>query len=155
TTMSPLPFLFAGLLAPPAAAGLAVDFSAYQPASGVTVRQDDTRLRLTWPMADGEQGVLVLQLRAKEPLIEELGIARAGGGPVPPLLRNVNPVTYLTVGVRDLSKQGWNAFFDNPPRRPHETFAAVRETKAVRVRSQGRRATVILDGLSAGPFRGD
>ncbi len=131
------------------------DFSEYNPASGVTVHQDGTRLRVAWPMADGAHGVLVLQLRPQEPLIEELGIAATARGPATPLLQKVNPVTFLTVGVRDLSKQGWNAFFDNPPRRPHETFPAVRETKRVRVRSQGRRGTVILDGLSAGPFRGE
>jgi hypothetical protein len=141
--------------AQPAAEGIRADLSAYQAGSGVAVRQDGTRLRLTWPMAEGEHGVLVLQVRADEPLIEELGVARTADGPATPLLRRVNPVTLLTVGTRDLSTQGWNAFFDDPPRRPHETFAAVLERKRVRVRSQGRRCTVVLDELSAGPFRGD
>jgi len=132
-----------------------VDLSAYKPASGVLVRQDGSRLRISWPMTEGEHGVLVLQLRASQPLIEELGIAQTADGQATPLLREVNPVTLLTVGVRDLSKQGWNAFFDNPPLRPHETFPAVLERKTVRVQSQGRRGIVILDGLSAGPFRGE
>jgi hypothetical protein len=133
----------------------AVDLSAHDPGSGVAVRQDGTRLRLTWPLAAGEHGVLVLQLRPEEPLIEELGVAATADGPATPLLRRVNPVTLLTVGTRDLSTQGWNAFFDDPPLRPHETFAAVLDRKRVRVRSQGRRSTVVLDELSAGPFRGD
>src|SRR5262249_30732575 len=60
-----------------------------------------------------------------------------------------------TVGTRDLSQQGWNAFFDNPPRRPHETFRAALEPKKVRVETRGRRGTVVLDGLTAGPFRGE
>src|SRR5262245_40602911 len=124
------------------AADVAVDLSGHDPASGVAVRRDDTRLRVTWPMAPGEHGVLVLQLRPQEPLIEELGIAAAADGPATVLLHKVNPTTWLTVGIRDLSKQGWNAFFDNPPRRPHETFTAVRQTKQVRVRSHGRRSTV-------------
>ncbi len=137
------------------AAEVKADFSAYRPASGVAVRQDGTRLRVRWPIADGEHGALVLQLRPTEPLIEEIGIAPNGDGASVPLLRQVNPVTLLTVGVRDLSKQGWDVFFDNPPRRPHETFPAVLTLQAVRVESQGRRSTVVLDGLSAGPFRGD
>jgi hypothetical protein len=161
--MRPLPFFCAALCASITAAAqarppttdVAVDLSGHKEASGVVIRRDDTRLRLTWPMAEGEYGVLVLQLRAKEPLIEELGIAKSDDGPPTPLLRKVNPVTYLTVGVRDLSKQGWNAFFDNPPRRPHETFPAVLNLKKVRAHSQGRHSTVTLDGLSAGPFRGD
>jgi hypothetical protein len=139
----------------PSTGNPAVDLSAYKPASGVAVRQDGSRLRIAWPMADGEHGVLVLRLRAKQPLIEELGIARTANGRSTPLVRRVNPVTFLTVGTRDLSKQGWNVFFDNPPLRPHKTFAAALERNKVRVRSQGRRSTVIIDGLSAGPFRGD
>ncbi len=154
--MSPLPFLLAGLFSSLAAPEpVAIDLSAYKPTSGVAVRQDDTRLRIAWPMADGEHGVLLLHLQPDQPLIEELAIARTADGPAVPLLRKVNPVTFLTVGERDLSKQGWNAFFDNPPRRPHQTFPAVLERKRVRVQSQGRRSTVILDGLSAGPFHGD
>jgi hypothetical protein len=147
--------VFALLAAAARAQPPVVDLSGHDPASGVTVRQDDTRLRLTWPIAEGEHGVLVLQLRPAQPLIEELGLARTADGPSTPLLRQVNPVTLLTVGSRDLSKQGWNVFFDNPPLRPHETFVAVRDTKRVRARSHGRRCTVVLDGLSAGPFRGE
>jgi hypothetical protein len=132
-----------------------VDLSAHKRESGVAVRQDGNRLRITWPLAEGQHGALTLQLAAKEPLIEELGIAKTADGPVTPLLQKVNPVTFVTVGVRDLSKQGWNVFFDNPPRRPHETFPAVLKLDKARVESQGRHSTVILDGLTAGPFRGD
>src|SRR5215472_4160964 len=116
----------AAALAPaqPTAAETAVDLAGYQPRCGVAVRQEGTRLRLAWPIAEGEHGVLVLQLRPKAPLIEELGIAGAAGAPATPLLRGIDPVTLLTVGTRDLRPQGWNAFFDNPPRRPHETFRA-------------------------------
>jgi hypothetical protein len=150
-------FALLAAAAPPRslADGIAVDLSTHDPGSGVVVRQDGTRLRITWPVAEGEHGVLVLQLGPKEPLIEELGLARAADGPSTPLLRRTDPVTLLTVGVRDLSKQGWNVFFDSPPLRPHETFLAVRDTKHVRVHSHGRRSTVVLDGLSAGPFHGD
>src|SRR5262249_20538865 len=162
TAMNPLPFLLAGLVsslaappAPPAAADLAVDLSAYKAACGVAVRQDGTRLRISWPMADGEHGVLTLQLRPKQALIEELGIAKTAKGQVAPLLRQVNPVTLLTVGSRDLTGQSWNVFFDNPPRRPHKPYLAVLEGKKARARSQGRRCTVRIAGLSAGPFRGD
>jgi hypothetical protein len=150
-----LGFMTTLALAQVSAADVAADLSGHDPASGVVVRQDGTRLRLTWPMARGEHGVLVVQLRPKEPLIEELGTARSADGPTTPFVQKVNPVFFVTVGTRDLTQQGWNAFFDNPPRRPHETFPAVRKTSHVRVRSQGRRSTVILDGLVAGPFRGD
>jgi hypothetical protein len=135
--------------------GATVDVSAYRPACGVAVRQEGTKLHVRWPAGSGQHGVLVLQLQADQPLIEELGIAKSADGPSTALLRKVSPVTFVTVGVRDLSAQGWNVFFDNPPRRPHETFPAVLERKTVRIESHARRATVIFDGLSAGPFRGD
>lgn len=139
---------------PFASAQPTVDLSGYQPASGVAIKQDDTRLRITWPLSDSEHGVLVLQLKPKQPLIEELGVAAKAEGPATTLLRKTDPVHVLTVGSRDL-KQGWNVFFDNPPRRPHETFLATLDKTKVRVQSQGRHSTVIIDGLSAGPFRGD
>ncbi len=159
--MKVLGCVFAGVLAlasGPAtlqAADVVVDVSAYRPAPGVTVRQDGTLLRLRWPIAERELGVLALQLRPGRPLIEELGIAHTDSGVEVPLLRGCDPVTLLTVGTRDLSQQGWNVFFDNPPRRPHETYRANLDLKAARVTSQGRRVTVALDGLSAGPFRGE
>lgn len=146
---------FAAFLVQPCNAGIDVDLSGHKPASGVVIHQDGTRLRVAWPMAKGEHGVLILQLRDKEPLIEELGVAKTADGPTSLLLRKVNPMTRLTVGIRDLSKQGWNAFFDNPPQRPHATFVAVLQPKKVRAQSQGRHSTVILDGLTAGPFHGD
>jgi hypothetical protein len=132
-----------------------VDLSASQSKSGIAVSQKGTTVQITWPIEAREQGVLVLQLRAEKALIQELAIRKTSDGPVIPLLRNVDAVTLLTVGVRDLSKQGWNAFFDNPPQRPHETFPAVLNCKNIRSRNQGRRCTISLDGLLAGPFHGD
>jgi hypothetical protein len=136
------------------AASVVVDLSEYRPASGVVVRSDDARLRLTWPMSERELGVLVLQLEPTQPLIEEMGIAATASGPMTPLLRRVNPITLLTVGSRDLA-QGWDVFFDNPPRRPHRTHLTALRPKRVRVHSHGRSSTVVLDGLMAGPFHGE
>jgi hypothetical protein len=132
----------------------AVDLAAYNPGAGVVVTREEHWLRVSWPAGRDGNGFLVLNLRSGEPLIDEMGLAPVGG-PRISLLRGVNPVTLLTVGVRDLKAQGWNVFFDNPPRRPHDTFRAVLQTKSVRVVSRGRTATVGFDGLSAGPFRGD
>ena len=132
-----------------------IDIAGHQASSGVRVRQDGTRLQVRWPIAQGEVGVLILQLQPKEALIEELGIANKADGDASPLLRKLDPMTRLTVGIRDLSKQGWTVFFDNPPKRPHETFAAVLKPTQVRVQSHGRSSTVILNGLTAGPFHGD
>lgn len=134
---------------------VSVDLSAYKPECGVAIVQQDSRLRIRWPMAEGEHGELLLELKAGQPLIESIGIATTADAAATPIVHRVNPVTLITVGSRDLSKHGWNVFFDNPPRRPHETFLAKLTPQKASVRSQGRRATVILDGLSAGPFTGE
>ena len=63
-----------------AAADVTVDIAGHKAASGIAIRQDGTKLHVRWPMAEGEQGVFVLQLAAKQPLIEELGIARRANG---------------------------------------------------------------------------
>ena len=70
--------------AQPSRGAIAVDLTAYKPESGVALRQDDSRLRITWPITEGEHGLLVLQLNEKEPLIEELGIAPAADRPATP-----------------------------------------------------------------------
>ncbi|HEY1378786.1 MAG TPA: hypothetical protein VGF55_18445 [Gemmataceae bacterium] len=131
-----------------------IDISAHDPRLGVTVRRDGSQLRLTWPMAENEFGALTLRFRGTEPLIEELGTATTAAGPTVPILRGLTPVTFLTVGTRDLSAQGWNVFFDNPPRRPHQTCLAALDPKSVTVRTRGARTAVVIDGLTAGPFRG-
>jgi hypothetical protein len=133
---------------------VSIDLSAHDPKLGVTVRRNGSQLRLAWPMAENEFGVLSLRFQGNEPLIEELGSATTADGPSIPILRELNPVTFLTVGSRNLAAQGWNAFFDNPPRRPHETFLATLVTKSVIVRSHGGNTCVVISGLTAGPFSG-
>ncbi|HEY3964746.1 MAG TPA: hypothetical protein VGM05_09375 [Planctomycetaceae bacterium] len=137
-----------------AQADVPVDLTAYEPASGVAVDHQGSRLHIRWQMAEREYGSLTLELQPNQPLIAELGISQAADGAVIPLVRDAQPVTLLTVGVRDLAAQGWNVFFDNPPSRPHETFLARLEKRKVRVQSHGLRSTVVIDALSAGPFQG-
>lgn len=44
----------------------------------------------------------------------------------------------------------FNTFFDPPADRPHESYRAKRTTTKARVVSQGKRGSVMLDGLTAG-----
>src|SRR4051812_26384272 len=83
-----------------ASADVAVDLSGYDPRCGVAVRRDGDHLRVAWPVADGETGVLVLDLRGDHPLFARLGIAREAEDAETPLLEAVEPVTFLTVGTR-------------------------------------------------------
>ena len=147
--------LFASVANVAAAQAIPIDLAAYRAESGVMIRQDGTRMRLEWPIENRDRGVLVLQLAPEAPLIDSLALARDSDDSASAVIQQVNPTWNLTVGTRNLEPQGWNAFFDNPPKRPHETFPVVLERKAVRVTSHGKRTTVIIDGVTAGPFRGD
>ncbi|MBS0260930.1 MAG: hypothetical protein JSS02_03155, partial [Planctomycetes bacterium] len=146
-----------GLFATPPVgwADVPVDLTEFDPASGISVRQQGTRLEARWPLAEHETGVLILELHPQRPLIAELGIAAALDAASAALVRDIQPVTWLTVGSRDLSAQGWNVFFDNPPTRAHETFLARLDKERVRVSSHGRRTTIRISALSAGSFAGD
>jgi hypothetical protein len=133
----------------------AVDLAAFRADSGVAIQQARSQLTVTWPMDRAEHGVLVLNLEPQGPLIAAMGSAAKPDDPAARLMRQLDPVMNLTVGTRNLEPQGWMAFFDNPPKRPHQAYPVLLERKSFRVESQGRRSTVIIDGVSAGPFRGD
>lgn len=135
---------------------LKVDFAGYHDKSGVVIRQNGNQLRASWPIDKGEYGVLSLNLASDAPLISELGTATSANGNSTPILRGVSPTTILTVGTRDLTAPaGWVAFFDDPPKRPYQSYVATLSKQAVRVESQGQHSTIIVSGITAGPFSGD
>jgi hypothetical protein len=76
------------------------------------------------------------------------------------LLRGIDPVTFVTVGTRDSPPDRppgmsvFNVFFDSPATRPFRAYASRLDLKRIRVVSQGHRASIVLDELTAGPFRG-
>ena len=142
-------FLFAALLVQRTSA-VDVDVTAYRDTSGIAVIRAGTRLKATWPVEQGETAAMTFQLAPDRPLIQEMAIGSR------PILTDVDPVLVLTVGSRNLNdKAGWIAFFDNPPKRPHERHLAELKKTSARVESSGARTTVIIGDLTCGPFRGD
>src|SRR5205807_3532452 len=84
---------------------------------------------------------------------------RKTGDEVQPILTAVDPIWFVTVGERRAADekapdQQWEVFFDNPAKRPHETFTSKLDLKRARVTGSGKRATVSIDELTAGPFAG-
>jgi hypothetical protein len=131
---------------------------------GVTVRldRDGQKMTVSWEMAPGEFGRLVFDLNEGRPLVESLGVA-SGDEPAArftPLLRAVDPVYFVTVGSRENppgrppGMSVFNVFFDSPAKRPYKTYKATLRARSAQVAGQGGRATVTIDGLSAGPFSG-
>ncbi|HXG10321.1 MAG TPA: hypothetical protein VNK04_11200 [Gemmataceae bacterium] len=144
-----------------ASLNIPVNLERYSPDCGVEVRRDGNRLTVGWPLGGKEHGRLTLDLADGKPLIESIGVADDTSAAAVPLLRGVEPVTFLTVGTRSAPSGRppqmsiWNVFFDKPASRPHRTYLSHLERKRAHVSSEGRRATVALSELSIGPFRGE
>jgi hypothetical protein len=145
---------------PAPAADVVVDFSGYKPDTGVEVRRDAEKLSARWPIAEGQRGQLVLDLSQTRPLIESLGFQNGSGAQPAPLLRGVEPAYCLVVGTRESPADRppemsvFNVFFDSPAQRPSKSYLAKLDVRRAFVTSKGRRATVSLGDLTAGPFRG-
>lgn len=132
------------------------DLTSFKSGGGVTVLQEGTELRLTWPISTAERGEMVFNLEAGKPLIERFAVGVTDAAkPAQPLLQRVDPVTLITIGERDMKNPAaWVAFFDNPPTRPYKIVAATLTKKTVRVTSVGARAVVRIGDVAAGSFRG-
>ena len=90
-----------------------------------------------------------MNLTKGAPLIRHLALS-AGDGAKEVLLRDVDPVTLITVGRRNLKKRdGWIIFFDKTHLGPRQMHIARRDPGAVAVTSAARRASVSIDGVSA------
>ncbi len=123
--------------------------------SGVEVMEKNGQVRVTWPISAAETGSAVFSMDEAKPLIESLGVA-AKGREMKVVASGLTPVTLLTVGSRDLaSPAGWVAFFDNPPKRSHETFPVKLGKRALHVTEEGSHTTVSLAEASAGSFHGE
>jgi hypothetical protein len=148
-----LPLLLAATAA--TAQDVAVDMGAYKADCGVTILRDGDRLAVAWPIADGVARRLALDLRPGRPLIEALGIGEAT------VLDGVDPAFDVTVGTRVAppgrppSMSVFNTFFDAPAKRPHQSYRSKLDLKRVKVTSIGRRATIAVGDLAAGPFTGE
>jgi hypothetical protein len=141
-----------------AQAGIPIDLNGYQVDCQVKVEGWNGNLRLAWPITDAETGVVTLDMTDQRPLIQEIEV-RKNGGEVQTIISGVDPVWFLTVGERRAADekapdQQWEVFFDNPVKRPHETFTSKFKPKIARVIGSGHRCTVSIDDFSVGAFNG-
>ena len=132
-------------------AAVPVDVSAYKSYCGVDVETQGDMLHVAW---NNKQSAIDFDLNEAAPLIRSIS---AGGGEV---LRHLDPFLSLTVGSRENppgrppTMSVWNVFFDNPPKRPYQTFVRSFTKRQFTVSSDGNRAMVRVGEINAGSFRG-
>jgi hypothetical protein len=139
----------------------AVGTQATGPTGRPTVIVQEQRIVLQWPLDQGEErGRLVLDLGEGKPLFEAFSVRMHENEADRPLLQAVDPVCFLVVGERKGTvgrppgMSEFNEFFDSPASRPHQAYRSVLGSKHATVAERGGRATVSIEGLAAGPFRG-
>ncbi|MGA2540118.1 MAG: hypothetical protein ABSG78_01010 [Verrucomicrobiota bacterium] len=132
-----------------------VDFTEYREHLNAAIRQENDRVLVEWPTSRTETGFVTVNLTARRPLIESIAVATSGQPPKT-IARDLDPVTLLTIGERDMKNPaGWVAFFDDPMSRPHQTYAVKLEPRSVRVSSAGVRSTIHIGEVRAGSFQGE
>ncbi len=142
-----------GLVCAQTAYAVDVDTKSYDPASGVKVKVAGELLVMGWDTPEGSTE-LTLNVSGQGALVRSIAVAPGKGKPVV-VLRDVDPVTVLSVGQRDLKKRGgWTIFFDRTSRKPSESGPLTLKLKSAIVRSVGRRCIVELDRLEGQSFSG-
>ncbi len=127
------------------------DVARYSPACGVAITTEEDHITVSWSAGAVARHEARIDLRAGRPLLSSLD----------GVLRDLDPFVSITAGTR-VAPEGrppamsiWNTFFDNPHKRPFKTHVGVLTKKSARVTSEGRRATVAVGGIVAGPFSGE
>ncbi len=150
--------LTAALLAAAATfAAVPVDLAGVHAAGPIRVAHQPERDLLTveWPVDQGAaHAQLTLALAPGRPLVQRLAWLAGPETPATVIASDLSPLTVLTVGERDLTRNGWMVFFDKVHLRPSQRHPARLSPSAVRVESTPARARIRLDGLVAGPFSG-
>jgi len=148
---------------------VAVDLGAYRRDCGIAVEsirtEETSKLTISWPIEAGESGRIVLDTSSSgKPLLSSISLlnpAEKSGETAPsPLLREWDPVFWVTVGKRESPPDRppgmsvFNVFFDSPAKRPYRVHRSELRLEQIRVTSHPGRATIRLEKLEAGPFSG-
>ncbi len=154
--------LLAALLCPgsqSAAAGesqVELDIRNYQPSCGIAVSQQESLIRVSWPLDANRRGRLTFDLAQDQPLIQEASASLGDSEEWRTIAAELDPLILLRVGNRDLRKRGgWTVFFDRMQQKPSEQFLAIIDPQHAVVTSSARRATLSIGNVTAGPFHGE
>lgn len=134
-----------------ASAQVPVDMSGFEEGNA-EVLHEDTTLSLTWPTGEDQKGRLIINLQEDRPLLKSMQLGEQNE--FKEIASGLSPAFVVTVGKRELERNGWTVFFDNPVDRPHESYSLALDKQRAKVMSQGTRTHVTVNGANAGPFSG-
>ena len=136
--------LLVSLLTATLRAAVPVDLSGLAAASElkVTPTAGTDLVVVEWPATpSGARASLTLNLAPDRPLFDRLGWQPTPDAPFAAIAEKLTPLTVLTVGERDLSRNGWMVFFDKVQTRPSQRFPAKLKPTALKVTSTATRRT--------------
>jgi hypothetical protein len=153
------PVLFVALLASLTRAAVPVDLTGLAPASEIRVLHDPATnlVTLDWPTSEsaiGPRASLTITLVKDKPLLSRLAWQTTPDNAPATIAENLTPLTVLTVGHRDLARNGWMVFFDKVQTRPSQRYPVRLLPASAKVTSTATRARLVIEGLSAETFAG-
>ena len=142
-------------------ATIPIDFSNYDPSSGIEVSVEEKILTTKW--ASNNKTIYITfrldkffggkRRRPQLPLIKSIGVIT--DEETSEIFSDLQPEYALFLGERDLDKRdGWQIFFDYPYQRSYTIQKAILDMKSVLVSSKGKRTTISFNGFNAGEFKG-
>ena len=154
----PLALLAALLLGTTLRAAVPVDLSGLAAGSEIAISHPagSDLVTVEWPAdARGARASLTLNLAPDRPLFDKLAWQSAPGAALATIAEKLAPLTVLTVGERDLARNGWMVFFDKVHTRPSQRFPAKLRAASFKATSlSATRTRLSIEGLNAGSFSG-
>ena len=133
-------------------AAVPIDLSGLAAGGEITVSHAAATdlVAIEWPAdAGGARASLTLNLAPDQPLFDALGWQTAPNAPRTIIAGKLKPLTVLTVGERDLSRNGWMVFFDKVQTRPSQRFPAKLKPTALK---NSRRSEISCSTRAAMAF---
>ncbi|MEG3659600.1 hypothetical protein V5097_19460 [Arenibacter palladensis] len=110
-------------------------------------------LQVTWPLDNGVNCQLVINLDKEEPLFRS--IAMGVNNQFKTISSDVDPIFILNSGSRTLKpEKGWTIFFDKVPSRPYTSNVIKIDKREVNITKKGNRTYIRIGDVSAPNFQG-
>lgn len=121
--------------------------------NGTDIVLDKSHLLVTWPLENGDNCQLVINLDKEEPLFGSIAMGK--NNQFKTVSSNVDPVFLLNSGSRTLKPEnGWTIFFDKVPTRPYTSHVLNISKKKAVITKKGNRTYIRIGDVSAPNFEG-